>query len=790
MPKRTRRLLPVFLCMALVTLCLTLKALSAQTSSTVDVRDVETGKQGMVTSGLSITYPLPDTVFPRDFPPPAFLWKDGSSAVAWNVRVTASSSEPFISEQVATTSWRPSIAQWEQWKAAFPEVKVTVSITAQTVSPAIESTDTRSVGSVGVIVSADAVEAPIFFRAVPLPFIEALRHMDQISWRLGVVATTTTPRVVLDRMVVCGNCHSFSNDGRVIGMDVDYANDKGSYLVASVASIIEMTRDKIITWSDFRREDQTQTFGLLSQVSPDGRHVVSTVKDRSIFLPRNDPMFSQIFFPFRGILAVYSRDTATFTALPGADDPNFVQSSPAWSPDGKKIIFARAPVDPAFGTVMQDKSAVLSGAEGETFMARGIKIRYDLYEVSFNDGKGGTARPLEGASNNGFSNYFPRYSPDGRWIVFCRASSYMLLQPDSELWIIPATGGKARRMTCNTSRMNSWHSFSPNGRWLVFASKWQGPATRLYLTHIDENGMDTPPVWLESFDIDDRAANIPEFANIAPHSLQKMSEQFVDENSFVRMARQFYFIFSDSKLARRELEQAMKKNPRLAQTLQEPVGHLLSLSEMLAMTGYAGEAIRVLERVVEQEPTHPEGYANLGILYEQEERLPEAQACFEKAVQLDPKSPQLRNYLGMVYLRRHQLSEALRTFDEARLLDPTDAVTRTLLGTVCRQLKDNARAEIEYREAVKLSPKDAVACVGLGRLLCESKGAWEEGIQWVETARQLVPLPKEERLFLGNAYLRVGRISDALQIFEELAREQPDDQNLQKAIEDIRKRLK
>src|ERR1039457_3656587 len=36
-------------------------------------------------------------------------------------------------------------------------------------------------------------------------------------------------------------------------------------------------------------------------------------------------------------------------------------------------------------------------------------------------------------------------------------------------------GGRARRMRCNTSRMNSWHSFSPNGRWLVFSSKSRSP---------------------------------------------------------------------------------------------------------------------------------------------------------------------------------------------------------------------------------------------------------------------------------------------------------------------------
>ena len=40
--------------------------------------------------------------------------------------------------------------------------------------------------------------------------------------------------------------------------------------------------------------------------------------------------------------------------------------------------------------------------------------------------------------------------------------------------------------------MNSWHSFSPNGRWLVFSSKSRSPYTQMFLTHVDEQGNDTP----------------------------------------------------------------------------------------------------------------------------------------------------------------------------------------------------------------------------------------------------------------------------------------------------------
>ena len=90
------------------------------------------------------------------------------------------------------------------------------------------------------------------------------------------------------------------------------------------------------------------------------------------------------------------------------------------------------------------------------------------------------------------------------------------MRPDSELYIVPVQGGTARRMRCNTALMNSWHSFSPNGRWLVFSSKSRSPYTQMYLTHIDEQGMDTPAILIENSTASNRAVNIPEFVNVNP----------------------------------------------------------------------------------------------------------------------------------------------------------------------------------------------------------------------------------------------------------------------------------
>ncbi len=191
---------------------------------------------------------------------------------------------------------------------------------------------------------------------------------------------------------------------------------------------------------------------------------------------------------------------------------------------------------------------------------------YDLYRLPFNEGKGGTPDPIPGASGDGKSNYFAKYSPDGRWIVFCKARSFMLLQPDSRLWIMPADFSAApRELKYQTQRMNSWHSWSPNSRWIVFSSKEHSPFTELFLTHIDENGENSPPVRLSHFSAKDRARNIPEFVNIKPGAPRKVFESFVDYYSYMRKGENLEE-FKKFQEAEEAYKTSIQMNPDFAET--------------------------------------------------------------------------------------------------------------------------------------------------------------------------------------------------------------------------------
>jgi len=660
-----------------VSLCLMATAQVAAVASDSDIQNViaeEYARTVTEQRGLSIEYPYDAAVFPPEISSPMFRWNDENPASdTWLVSFEfydGGGPMTFLSRE---TKWMPGDADWEEIKRRSTERPVEVAVIGvDSVSPrTILSSDTISFRT-----SEDEVGAPIFYRDVNLPFVEAVKDPSRIKWRFGSVAVNEQPPAVLENLPVCGNCHSFSADGTILGMDVDYGNNKGSYVTTRVAKQMVLSTSEILTWNDFRKEDGEPTLGLLSQVSPDGRYIVSTVKDKSVFTPRPDFTFSQLFFPIKGILAVYDRETERFFALPGADDSQYVQSNPSWSPDGKYIVFAR-------NTVYQMKSkpdpasVFLSEDETIEFFDVNDTFLFDLYRIPFNDGKGGIAEPVPGASHNGMSNYFARYSPDGKWLVFCKAKSYMLLQPDSELYIMPAEGGEPRRMRCNTARMNSWHSWSPNSKWLVFASKVNTPYTQLFLTHIDEDGNSTPPVLLEHFTAPDRAANIPEFVNTTPDAIARIEEQFVDDYSYLRAARESAK-FGDLDKAVSSYEKALALNPASAPSR-------LELGLMLARQKRFADASEHLAVAAELKPRNPVAHSLLGYTLLETGRLVEAEKHLRTSLSLKPKHLNTLDLLARACAEQGDFDEAVQLVQEAHDL-AVDAGKRELAGQIKKRM--------------------------------------------------------------------------------------------------------
>jgi tetratricopeptide (TPR) repeat protein len=594
-----------------------------------------------------------------------------------------------------------------------------------------------------------------------LPFLTAVQDPSRIRWRFGTIDAESGPPIVLQNLPVCGNCHSFADNGSILGLDVDYGNDKGAYGIIPVSKHMVMDDAKIITWADYKRADGELTFGLLSRVSPTGRYVISTVKDRSVFVAIPDLMISQLFFPIKGILVVYDRQRKTYSALPGADDPQYVQTNAAWSPDGKEIVFARTTAHHA-ERLEQQNSALVDEKDVPEFTVDKKPFRYDLYRIPFNDGRGGTPEPLQGASGNGMSNFFPKYSPDGKWIVFCQAKSYMLLQPDSELYIVPAKGGVARRLRYNTARMNSWHSWSSNSRWLVFSSKVNTPYTQLFLTHIDENGNDSPPVLLERFTSPDRAANIPEFVKLPGDAIADIREQFLDPYSFLRagMANEQT---GDHTGAERAFRRGLEIAPDDAELHN-------ALGWTLFQDGRTAEAVAQYERALTANPTHAKAHNNLALALVELGRLEEAASHFTRSLEIEPRA-EIYSDRGFTMARLGKSEEARADYQKALALDPHCASAHLNLAVAFVQEGKFSEAESHYRQALPARPS-AGAHNGLGYVLAR-QGRTDEAVAEFRKAIDADPKFTPAYNNLAEALAQQGKLEEAEHYYERSLAQKP-----------------
>ncbi|MGA7339263.1 MAG: tetratricopeptide repeat protein [Terracidiphilus sp.] len=705
---------------------------------------------------ISIDYPEDGSIFPPGITPPTFLWRDGAAG-SWHLDIAFGGEVPAIHivskgermhlgaidpdcvsdtnqppalspQQAASWAWKPDAATWQSIQSHSTGSTATLTITGYN-----EAGAPASFSRVKFSTSVDPVGAPIFYRDVPLmpsagangtvqPLSPAKIHL--IRWRLRDIRNPES-RTVLTNMPTCANCHSFSLDGKTMGIDVDGpANDKGLYAVVPVERHISIQNKDVVQWNTDGQAGKIRV-GFMSQVSPDGRYVVSTFAGSSSEDVSNtyyvtnfkDYRFLQVFYPTRGILEWYSRATGKRQPLPGADDPRYVQTDGVWSPDGKYIVFARAEAKDPYpkGQVR----AVRANDPNET------QIQYDLYKVPFNDGQGGTPEPIAGASQNGMSNNFPKVSPDGRWIVFVECRNGQLMRPDSQLYIVPFNGGAARRLRANTPLMNSWHSFSPNGRWLVFSSKARSPYTQMFLTHLDQDGNSSPAILIDNATASNRAVNLPEFVNTAGDGIEDIQVPAV----------QLYKL----------MDEAMQ----------------------LDDNGENDKALAIWKQAVAMEPGNARAQNGLGISLYVHGDTQEGLEHLRQSVRINPLSVQDRYALGKFLLDQGRAREALREFEETVSLRPNFVSGEEGLASTYEALGGSAEALRHWQNAHSIDPGDAGAVLGLAWVLATAPDAsvrsGAQAVSWAKAANDLMPADDAGALdTLAAAYAEDGQFSQAI----------------------------
>lgn len=186
------------------------------------------------------------------------------------------------------------------------------------------------------------------------------------------------------------------------------------------------------------------------------------------------------------------------------------------------------------------------------------------------------------------------------------------------------------------------------------------------------------------------------------------------------------------------------------------------------------ETLDVLQRTLQDRPNEPAIHLDISNCYLRLNNLTLAQQHLYQALRLNPHYAEAYNNLGRIFYQQQRFQEARPQFEKALRLNADYLDAHYNLAHTFSQMNQFDQAVHHYKAVVALEPKHIGAHTNLGLLLFEAED-YEAAILHLERAWALNPAMMQNDsatlLFLGQAYLALGKIDQAKKLYQTLLAE-------------------
>lgn len=236
--------------------------------------------------------------------------------------------------------------------------------------------------------------------------------------------------------------------------------------------------------------------------------------------------------------------------------------------------------------------------------------------------------------------------------------------------------------------------------------------------------------------------------------------------------------------------------------VQAEVDQYLEEAQAMRATGRDDEALALLARAIERNPTLAVAHVEMGEIYTERGEYKEAERAYGTAATIEPGNFDAQYGHGLVLHLLNRLSEAVRAYLRALAIRPDDFAANLNLATAYLQLDGPPQALPYAQRAVELNPSSGPAHANLGAVY-SAMGRHADAIREYEAAAELMDLTPallinlaeslgQERRFdemvntlnavirleataaawerVGFAYFKMRRYDDSLDAFTEAVR--------------------
>ncbi len=170
--------------------------------------------------------------------------------------------------------------------------------------------------------------------------------------------------------------------------------------------------------------------------------------------------------------------------------------------------------------------------------------------------------------------------------------------------------------------------------------------------------------------------------------------------------------------------------------------------------GNLEDAFDVCKKGLEKHPTYTSAHVVLGRIYQEQSKVEDAAAEFKKVLELDPENLMAHSLLGSIYMAKNDYQTAIEEYQKILTLNPDDEETQISL----KQAIVKASGE---QKVLKENPKE---------ILVEKKAGVKES-----TAS----------LTIAELYLKQGHIDKAVEVYQELLANDPQNLMLRQKLSDV-----
>ncbi len=429
--------------------------------STDDGSTAPAGSAGLFANGTDdpslappLAYPLDGALVPHNLGLLEVQWKKPTGAA--NL-FEVSFSSPTLDYKVYTNALQANGGRLSLTPAEW--ASIADSNQGQTVAVKVRGVVTAQPGKVGssaaamLAIGATDVAGGIYYFAPVSATGQSIGVIMRHSF--GDTSGTATQFYAPNNGQRCVGCHVITHDGTK--MAVTYEGGNGPAAIVTVPSLSallpETSGDK---WN-------------FASYSPDGNRMVATSGGTLQILDSSGGASNGM------VQQILADGSAGHYA-----------SHPDWSSDGSKIVYV-------------DVGAPQNNTEWN-FSKGSIVVVSDM-------GMGVFGNPQTIVTSAGENNYYPSFSPDGKWVLFNRGSNTAYNDKTAEVWVVSVDGtigpialGNANSTVVNpTNSWPRWNPFvvhEPTGDLMYFTFS----STRDYGIEIVGANPPQPQIWMAAFD--------------------------------------------------------------------------------------------------------------------------------------------------------------------------------------------------------------------------------------------------------------------------------------------------